>query len=232
MYRTANAGLVALLALVLLNATQPAVAASASLSAQTPPKRIAVLDFTNGTPMNPEKVEPLRRALGTTLAGSLARAGRVQVIERHRLTELLDEQDLATSGRIDDATAARVGRLLGVSYLFLGAFIVQPNGQMMVSTRLVDVATSTVTAGPEMVGDTRSATKLIGRLATSLVKQLKLPPDTGGAGSAVKDSPELSGAIDALARACDKRDSTGVSTNRAAIVTRAPGHPALSAPCY
>lgn len=232
MYRTANAGLVALLALVLLNATPPAVAASTHRSAQTPPKRIAVLDFTNGTPMNPEKVEPLRRALGTTLAGSLARAGRVQVIERHRLSELLDEQDLATSGRIDDATAARVGRLLGVSYLFLGAFIVQPNGQMMVSTRLVDVATSTVTAGPDMVGDTRSATKLIGRLATSLVKQLKLPPDAVGSPSGVKDSPELSGAIDALAQACDKRDSTGVATSRAAIVARAPGHPALGAPCY
>lgn len=234
MRRTAKTGVLAVLAMVIVNADRPARAELPRQAGQAPLKRIAVMDFTNGSPVNPEKVEPLRRALGTTLAGALVRAGRVQVIERNRLSALMAEQDLAKTGRIDDATAARVGRLLGVNYLFLGAFIVQPNGEMMVSTRLVDVATTTVTAGPDMVGDTRSATKLIGRLAASLVKQLQLPPDTGGGSrqASVRDSPELSAAIDALARSCDIRDSSAVAANRAAIAKRAPAHPALGAPCY
>ncbi|MEO7520789.1 MAG: CsgG/HfaB family protein [Gemmatimonas sp.] len=199
---------------------------------QAPP-RVAVLDFSNGTPVNPEAMEPLRRALGTTLAGALARSGRVGVIERNRLSALMAEQDLARTGRVDDATAARVGKLLGVSYLFVGAFIVQPNGEMLVSTRLVDVATGTVTAGPEVLGDTRSATKLMDRLASAISKQLKLPADTTRAKPGnVRDSPELSAAIDALAQACDARHSVRVSASRAAVEKRAPGHPALAAPCY
>ena len=144
---------------VALLVTSLAASLAASLVGAQPARtRVAVLDFSNGTLMDAERVEPLRRALGTTLAGALARSGQVQVVERNRLRELLAEQDLASTGRVDDATAARVGKLLGVDYLFLGAFLVQPNGEMMVSTRLVHVATAAVTAGPEIVGDVKSAT--------------------------------------------------------------------------
>jgi len=230
MRRTMKAGLLVLIATV-------GAGVCTTVAAQTSPaafKRVAVLDFSNGTPDHPERVEPLRRALGATLAGAIARSGRVRVIERNRLSALLAEQDLARTGRIDDATAARVGKLLGVDVLFLGAFIVQPNGEMMVSTRLVDVATAVVTAGPEMVGDTKSATKLIDRLAESLTKQLRLPRDTtrSATRSNVRDTPELSTAVDAFARACDRRDTVSVKAARASIEQRAPGHPALVAPCY
>lgn len=234
MHVTARAGL-----FVLLTSAFSRVAVGAELvqpvrPTQTPPPRIAVLDFSNGTPVGAARVEPLRRALGATLAGALVRSGRVRVIERSRLSALLAEQDLARSGRIEDATAARLGKLLGVDFLFLGAFIVQPNGEMMVSTRLVDVATAIVTAGPEVVGDTRSATKLISRLADQISKQLRLPPDSlrGPARAGVRDSPALSGAIDSLARACDQHDAERVAASRASIEKRAPGHPALVAPCY
>lgn len=229
MRRFMKAGLLVLMAIA--GAGARTTVAAQSSSAQL--KRVAVLDFSNGTPDHPERVEPLRRALGATLAGAIARSGRVRVIERNRLSALLAEQDLSRTGRIDDATAARVGKLLGVDVLFLGAFIVQPNGEMMVSTRLVDVATAVVTAGPEMVGDTKSATKLIDRLAETLTKQLRIPRDSARSGtrSNVRDTPELSVAIDALARACDRRDTVSVKTARASIEQRAPGHPALLAPC-
>jgi len=232
--RSMNVGLCVLTTLVLSHAALAAGTGLPLHTLQVAPTRIAVLDFSNGTPVRPEAMEPLRRALGATLAGALVRSGRVHVIERNRLSELMAEQDLARGGRVDDATAARVGKLLGVDFLFLGAFIVQPNGEMIVSTRLVNVATAAVTAGPDAVGNTRSATKLIGRLAEAISKQLRLPADTvrGGTASGLRDSPELTGAIDALARACDQRDSARVTSTRAAVQRRAPGHPALGAPCY
>jgi hypothetical protein len=123
--------------------------------------------------------------------------------------------------------------LLGVDYLFMGAFIVQPNREILVSTRLVHVAKGTVTAGPEVVGDTRNATKLISQLVAALAKQVQLGADTtSGAKGAVRDSPELTASLDALARACDSHDSARVATERAAVEKRAPGHPALAAPCF
>jgi len=228
------AGLFALLMLAAVTGVS-ATAATRPLRAGTQDTpRVAVLDFSNGTPVRPEEVEPLRRALGATLAGALARSGRAKVMERSRLAALLAEQDLARSGRIDDATAARVGKVLGVDYLLLGAFIVQPNREIIVSTRLVHVSTGAVTAGPDMVGDTRSATRLIAGLADAIARQLRLPPDKSAAAKhgTVRDSPELSAVVDALVRACDARDSVRVRASRTTIEKRAPGHPALGAPCY
>ncbi|MFW6238198.1 MAG: CsgG/HfaB family protein [Halanaerobiales bacterium] len=44
----------------------------------------------------------------------------LQVIERNRIEEIIDEQDLGTSGRVDPATAAGIGKILGVDTMILG----------------------------------------------------------------------------------------------------------------
>lgn len=44
-----------------------------------------------------------------------------RVVERQRVQDLLAEQDFAESGRIDPATAARIGRLLGAQVLLMGS---------------------------------------------------------------------------------------------------------------
>ncbi|MGI5819417.1 MAG: CsgG/HfaB family protein [Armatimonadota bacterium] len=44
-----------------------------------------------------------------------------RVVERDRLFEVLAEQDLGRDGRVDPATAARVGRILGADLLLMGA---------------------------------------------------------------------------------------------------------------
>lgn len=46
--------------------------------------------------------------------------GYFRVVERQRLDELLREQDLGRSGRIDESTAVELGRLLGVRLLVMG----------------------------------------------------------------------------------------------------------------
>ena len=222
----------------------------ATLRTRQAPPRLAVLDFSNGTPIDAARVEPLRRALGSTLAGAIALSGRATVIERNRLAALLAEQDLARTARIEDGSAARIGKLLGVDYLLLGSYIVQPNGDMLVSTRLVNVATSMVSAGPEATGSIRTATKVINGLAAAVAQRLALPAPSraadgrGGVHEAArnekgnsnraseKDSPELSATIDALARACDVHDVAAATAARAAVVRRAPQHPALAAPCF
>lgn len=55
------------------------------------------------------------------LAAQAERWRSFQVVERQRLFEVLDEQDLGTGGRIDPATAARVGRIVGADLLLMGA---------------------------------------------------------------------------------------------------------------
>lgn len=62
--------------------------------------------------------------VGSDLAGmvtnELASTGKFRVVERSKLSHVLDEQDLASAGRIDKSTAAKTGKLTGARYLILG----------------------------------------------------------------------------------------------------------------
>lgn len=50
----------------------------------------------------------------------LVKKDNIRVIERNRIAEIIKEQDFGQSGRIDPATAAEIGRILGVDYLIMG----------------------------------------------------------------------------------------------------------------
>lgn len=58
-------------------------------------------------------LEPLGRALAELLTTDLAQTPRLTVLERAKLQLLIDELKLDAGGRVDPATAARGGRLLG-----------------------------------------------------------------------------------------------------------------------
>lgn len=84
-------------------------------------------------------------ALADLLATDLARSGRIQLVERARLGEVLRELDLAKSGRVDSASAPRVGRLLAADELLIGALDTMPRGEIRLGVRVANVATGVVT---------------------------------------------------------------------------------------
>lgn len=59
--------------------------------------------------------------VGSDLAGmltnELAGTGKFKLVERDKLDAVLDEQDLADSGRVSKKTGARIGKLTGAQYL-------------------------------------------------------------------------------------------------------------------
>ncbi len=85
--------------------------------------------------------EPLALVLPELLTTDLGITGRLTVIERTKIQTLLDELQLGESGRVEEATAARGGRLLGSGHIVQGRF------RMREATR-VDVDASVVTVGP------------------------------------------------------------------------------------
>ncbi len=60
-------------------------------------------------------------SVGNDLAGmltnELAESGKFRVVERAKLAPVLDEQDLAASGRVSKSTGAKIGKLTGARYL-------------------------------------------------------------------------------------------------------------------
>lgn len=93
-------------------------------------KTVAVLPFKGGAS------EPV-----TDIANlELGRLGRWRLVERRRVQDLLNEQDFDPQ-RIDDATAVRIGKMLGAQAVILGTVTEYTRGRCSVSMRLVEVET-------------------------------------------------------------------------------------------
>lgn len=101
---------------------------------------VAVLYFENQG--NPE-LESLKVGLAQMLVTDLGKNPQLQVVERARLQEILNELDLGHSGKVDPATAAKVGQLVGAEWLVMGSYF-EVMGTMRIDARLVKVQTGEI----------------------------------------------------------------------------------------
>lgn len=89
--------------------------------ASIPDNTVAVLYFKNmGTQQD---LDPLQKGIAEMLITDLSKVRSLKLIERLRVQKLLEEMGLGMTGFVDDATAPRVGRLLGASRLVNGTYI-------------------------------------------------------------------------------------------------------------
>jgi curli biogenesis system outer membrane secretion channel CsgG len=86
--------------------------------------RIAVLDFKcNESGMGSKfrvHRDEISAAVFDLFVTALVGEGKVTVIERERLKDILEEQRLGRSGHVSPTTAVKIGELLGVEYLLTG----------------------------------------------------------------------------------------------------------------
>lgn len=85
-------------------------------------------------------------AIADMLTTDLARSSRVSLVERSRLTDVLRELDLARSGRVDSASAPKVGKLLRAKRLVLGSVDTMSRGELRLSLRVADVESGVLDA--------------------------------------------------------------------------------------
>lgn len=89
-------------------------------------KRIAILDFDYATVYSDvgyifgSNID-VGKGIADLLVTKLVQGGQYSVIERKQLDKILAEQNLGASGRVDEATAARIGKILGVDALIMGS---------------------------------------------------------------------------------------------------------------
>lgn len=166
----ARAALVAALLVV------PVLGARAQ-GAAAPDRRptLAVLHFDNGAIGRGADYEPLRSGLADLLITDLAANPGIRVVERDQLNALLREQDLGTAGRLDAATAARVGKLLGARHFIMGGFVIDPRGRMRLDARAVNTETSAIEHTERVNGNADDVLDLIAEMAQKLNAGLRLP---------------------------------------------------------
>jgi TolB-like protein len=132
---------------------------------------IAVLYFDYGG--KKEELEPLREGLAQMLITDLADLHEIRVVERERLKALLEEQKLATSGKVDAATAARIGKLLGAQALVLGSYF-DLAGALRVDARVVEVETGKIVRSVGVNGPAADFWALERDLATKLSDTMRI----------------------------------------------------------
>ncbi len=80
--------------------------------------RVAVMNFENKTQYGGWR---LGYGAADILTTEMVKTGKFKMMERENLQTVLSEQNLGRAGRIDPATAARIGRIIGVEYIITGA---------------------------------------------------------------------------------------------------------------
>jgi TolB-like protein len=161
----------------------PLCGAGAQARQQVP--TLAVLDLTDGGSLGPDAhdLSALGKGLAAMLTTELSRNPRVQVVERDRIRALLDEQRLTLSGTADEATAVRVGRLLGAQYMLFGSYA-DVYGQLRIDVRVVDVETGRLRRAEEVTDRRENLFHSVTTLAAQTFRDLALEARPGGADAA------------------------------------------------
>jgi TolB-like protein len=148
----------------------------ASRQADTRPG-IAVFPFVDGGSFGPDKEDfaALSVGLQQMLTTELAQNPALRVVERAALKQLMDEQTLGASGRVDPQTAARLGKMVGAKYVVLGGFT-DAFGTMRLDGRIVVVETTEVLRAEEVRDKREQIFDMVVRLSDQVTKGVKLAP--------------------------------------------------------
>ncbi|MGY6528568.1 MAG: CsgG/HfaB family protein [Cyanobacterium sp.] len=134
--------------------------------------RLAVMDFDYSSLSNANNlnfIEGAARGVSDIVVNELLESGKYSVIERSRLEDVINEQNLGASGMVNPATAAQIGRLLGVELIMVGSitqFDLQERGTgfglfgvslgnqtkkalVTLNTRLINTTTGEIVMGAE-----------------------------------------------------------------------------------
>jgi len=180
-------------------AAQPAASAPGTAAAQAPQgrkKRVAVFDFdyatvkTNSAALFGTDID-IGRGIADLLVKNLVTDGTYSVIERKALDKILAEQNFSNSDRANPASAAKIGKILGLDAIIVGSITEFGNetknrniggggggfggfgvggfghkeskANVMLDARLVDIDTAEILGVAEGKGESkRSSTSLLG----------------------------------------------------------------------
>jgi len=135
---------------------------------------IGVFDLTGFMLGESGNSAPLGKAVSAMLITEFSSGGGVRVVERQDLRRVLEEQRLALSGRVDEATAIEVGKLLGAQYMIFGQ-VSSFAGTARMDIRAVNSETSQTQEAQKLSGDIEDLLDIVVRIADNFVEELDLP---------------------------------------------------------
>jgi TolB-like protein len=126
------------------------VLALAPARARAADMRVAVMEFTSAT--KDADLASLGKGLQSMVTTDLANVQAIKVVERERLKDVQGELKLSHGQGFDKATAAKIGKLVGATHLFVGSYTVVGE-RMRLDGRLITIASGTVVLAEQIAGD-------------------------------------------------------------------------------
>jgi TolB-like protein len=151
-----------------------AIARETELSRTPPdPNTIAVMPFRYTG--SDSSLRPLERGLASLVVTDLSRVSRLKLVERERLQALLDELKLAGSGRVDTATSARSGRLIGAGQVVQGQFQEVPTANFRIDAATVRASDAQVAATGSGQDQLRALFDIEKSVVFQLLRKMNVP---------------------------------------------------------
>jgi len=134
--------------------------------------KIAVLDFDlKGSGF---ETEDMGAIVAEWFITAFVKEGRFDVVERGLLRKILDEQKLGMSGVIDETTATKIGKLLGVKIIISGSVLKLQN-ILEINARIIDVQTASIIAAENVKSSAAVRLQdLVVRMSAKIMKNFPL----------------------------------------------------------
>ncbi|HCE69638.1 MAG: hypothetical protein A2X82_20015 [Geobacteraceae bacterium GWC2_55_20] len=127
--------------------------------------KIAVLDFQQ---QGKFEIEDIGKFAAEWLTTSLVETGRFDIVERRLLQKLLEEQKIGISGVIDQNSASKLGKVLGVKTVVTGTVLCF-GGIIEINARLISVETGSIIAAEKIKSaSTIQLSELISKIAEKI----------------------------------------------------------------
>ncbi len=136
------------------------------------PVRVAVLDF--DLKGEGYETEDMGAIVAEWFVTALVREGRFGVVERGLLQKITAEHKLGASGLVDDNTATRIGKLLGVKVIISGSVLKLEN-VLEINARIIDVETASIIAAENVKSSAAAALQdLVVQMAAKIINNFPL----------------------------------------------------------
>src|SRR4051812_3331124 len=176
---------------------------------------IAILAFDNNSIGKDAKdFDGIGKGVTELLITDLASSGKVRVVDRSRIEQILAEQNLSKSGAIDAETAAKVGKLLGACYTIWGGYMHDLKGGNVLTAHSTSVETGRMENPQKVMSNGDDVMALIGQLSSKLQSDMKLSSCNGGMSRSASAAPAQQGATPAKAAAPASAPATETFANK------------------
>ena len=158
---------------------------------------VVVFTFTNSS-IGPAKgdFDGIATGIQDLLITDLASNAKIRLVDRSRISEILQEQSMVRGSQIDPQTAVRVGKILGAQYAITGGFMADKSGAAVLTGRTIDIETTQIANPQKITGKADDVLGLIAQLSSKIGSDMVLTPKSGrrsGDAGDAKSGPAQSG---------------------------------------